>query len=553
MRLDIAILNGFLIDGAGNPWFRADVGVLENKIVRIGSISKDNADKVIDATGSYVTPGFIDAHSHSDHVYIVHPKADSMVRQGITTEVVGNCGTSAYPIMGKGAEIWRSTYASLFIDSSTVSMDWSTLSNYREKVDRQGLPVNLVPLVGHGSVRSCVIGTENRTPTNDEMEEMKSLVREAMRDGAFGMSSGLVYLPGCWAKTDELVTLARVVAEHGGIYTSHVRGERETIVEADAEAIEIGRRAGVPVEISHNGPKYGGWGKSKETLPLMEKAREEWIDVTFDNDTHTYLETSVGGDTLPQWLVDEGIDEKLRILGNPEKRKQIENEMITDSFPRQGPAGPLKHQAFERIVVFHAPRNRALIGKSIKEMANARNVDPWEAYFDLFVEERGNEALITDYMDESELQAISKHPLFMFCSDGSATSKELDQKRLCVPLGMCSYGEYANILRRWVREKNVLSLQEAIRKCTSFPAQRFGLLDRGLLRPGMIADIVVFDLEKMRDNATNLWPHNYPFENYPPDYAQGVRHVIVNGKIAVEENEFTGRLSGRCLDKREYL
>jgi len=552
MRLDIAILNGFLIDGAGNPWYRADVGVLENRIVRVGRISKDDAGKVVDATGSYVTPGFIDAHSHSDHSYVVHPKADSMVRQGITTEVVGNCGTSAYPLKGKAVQIWCSTAADVLVDSPTVSVDWSTLSDYREKVNRQGLPVNLVPLVGHGTVRYCVIGTENRAPTNDEMEEMKGLVREAMRDGAFGMSSGLVYPPGCWAKTDELVTLARVVAEHGGIYTSHVRGERETIVEADVEAVEIGRRAGLPVEISHNGPKFGGWGKSKQTLPLMEKAREERVDVTFDNDTHTYLETSVGGDTLPQWLGDRSVEEKVRILGNPEKRKEIRNEMIEDPFPRQGPAGPLKHQAFDRIVVFHAPMNRNLEGKSVKEIAQTRNVDPWEAYFDLFLEERGEEALITDYMDETELEAIAKHPLFMFCSDGSATSRELDQKRLHAPLGMCSYGEYANILRRWVKEKNVLSLQEAVRKCTSFPAQRFGLLDRGLLRPGMIADIVIFDLEKIRDNATNLWPHNYPFENYPPDYAQGVRYVVVNGKIAVEEGQFTGALSGRCLDKLEY-
>jgi len=543
-------LNGFLIDGAGNPWYRADVGVIEDKIVRIGRITKNDTEKVIDATGSYVTPGFIDAHSHSDHEYVTHPKADSMVRQGITTEVVGNCGTSAYPLRGKGAQIWCLTYADLSIDSPTISVDWSTLSSYREKVNKQGLPVNLVPLVGHGTVRSCVIGMENRTPTNDEMEEMKSLVREAMQDGAFGMSSGLVYPPGCWAKTNEIVTLAKVVAEQGGIYTSHVRGERETILEADQEAIEIARKAGLPVEISHNGPKFGGWGKSKQTLPLMEKAREEWIDVTFDNDTHTYLETSVGGDTLPQWLGDKSIEEKLTILRNPEKQKQIRNEMIMDPFPRQGPAGPLKHEAFERIVVFHAPLNRNLVGKSVKEIAEIRGVDPWKAYFDLFLEEVGKEALITDYMDETELQAISKHPLFMFCTDGSATSTELDQKRPHVPLGMCSYGEYANILSRWVREKNVLSLQEAIRKCTSFPAQRFGLLNRGLLRPGMNADIVIFDLKKIRDNATNQWPHYYPFENYPPDYAQGVRYVIVNGKIVVEESQFTGTLSGRCLDKR---
>lgn len=551
MMLDIAILNGLVVDGAGNPWFRADVGVSGNRIAKIGKVRKEDTDKVIDATGCYVTPGFIDAHSHSDHIYVVYPKADSMVRQGITTEVVGNCGTSAYPLKNIAAEVWRSAHTNLFHPSFV--MDWSTLSEYREKVNRQGIPVNIAPLVGHGTVRACVIGIENRPPSSQELDEMKKLVKEAMEDGAFGMSTGLVYLPGCWAKTDEIVELAKVAAEYGGIYTSHVRGERETIVEADTEAIDIGRKAGLPVEISHNCPKYGGWGKSKETLPLMEKAREEGLDVTFDNDTHTYLESSVGGDTLPQWLFGKSMEEKLKILSDPEKRKQIKNEMINDPFPRQGPAGPLKHQAFDRIIVLHAPKNKAFVGKSIKEIARIRNVDPWDAYFDLFVEAQGNEALITDYMDEEELQAISKHPLFMFCSDAYATSKELDKKQPHVPLGMCSYGEYANILGRWVRDKKVLLLQEAIRKCTSYPAQRFGLLDRGLLRPGMIADIVIFDLKKVKDKATSFWPHSYPFQNYPPDYSEGIKYVLVNGKIAVEEEQFTGTLAGKCLNKRDYL
>jgi len=551
MRLDIAILNGLVIDGAGNPWFRADIGILDNRMVKIGRIRKEDADKVIDAARCYVTPGFIDAHSHSDHVYVIRPDADSMVRQGITTEVVGNCGTSAYPLKGEAAKRWRLAHANLL--PSDVAVDWSTLSEYRERVNKQGLPVNIVPLVGHGTVRTCVIGIENRPPSSHELDEMKKLVSLAMEDGAFGMSTGLVYLPGSWAKTDEIVELAKVVTTYGGIYASHVRGERETIVEADAEAIEIGRRAGLPVEISHNGPKYGGWGKSKETLPLMEKAREEGIDVTFDNDTHTYLETSVGGSTLPQWLVGKSLEDKLKILSDPEKRRQVKYEMINDPFPRQGPAGPLKHEVFERIIVLHAQKNKAFVGKSIKEIAKLRNVDPWDAYFDLFVEEQGREALITDYLDEEELQTISKHPLFMFCTDGAATSMGLDKKGPHMPLGMCSYGEYANILGRWVRGKKVLSLQEAIRKCTSYPAQRFGLLDRGLLRPGMVADIVIFDLKKIKDKATGFWPHKYPFQNYPPDYPEGIRYVLVNGKIAVEEEHFTGTLAGKCLDKRDYL
>jgi N-acyl-D-amino-acid deacylase len=548
MKFDIAILNGLVIDGAGNPWFKADIGISGDRIAKVGVVSKKDAEIVIDAKGCYVTPGFIDAHSHSDRSYVVHPNADSMVRQGITTEVVGNCGSSAYPLLGEAKERFVHEVEA----PPDFIVDWSTLAEYREKVHKQGLPVNIVPLVGHGTIRTCVLGVENVQPTPQELDRMKELVRQAMEEGAFGMSTGLVYLPGCWAKTDEIIEMVKVVAEYGGIYTSHVRGERETIVEADMEAIEVGRRAGLPVQISHNAPKYGGWGKSKETLQLMEKAREEGIDVTFDNDTHTYLQTNVGGATLPQWLYGKSLEEKLQILSNPVQRAKVKDEMINDPFPRQGPAGPLKHGAFDRIVVFHAPENPDLVGKSIKEIAEMRGIDPWDAYFDLFISEKGGEGLITDYMDEEELQYISKHPLFMYCTDGSATSLEIERKKPFRDLAMCSFGEYANIIGRWTREHRVATLQETVRKCTSFPAQRFGLLDRGLIRPGMIADIVIFDYNRVRDNATNYWPHKYPFKNYPPNYSDGFLYVLVNGKIVVENEKFTGILPGKCLDYRNY-
>jgi len=546
MRFSIAILNGRIVDGAGNPWFKTDVGISGNKIAKIGALAGKDAETVINAKGCYVTPGFIDTHSHSDHAYVVYPRADSMVRQGITTEVVGNCGMSAYPLIGEAQERFSREAPRDFV------VDWSTLSEYRRKVHRQGLPVNIAPLVGHGTVRTCVLGIENVQPNARELGKMKNLVREAMKHGAFGLSSGLVYLPGNWATTDEIVELAKIAARYGGIYTSHVRGERETIVEADAEAIEIGKRSGLPVQISHNGPKYGGWGKSKETLPLMEQARETGLDVTFDNDTHTYLQSSVGGATLPQWLYGKTLKEKIEILSDPKQRAKIKEEMITDPYPRQGPAGPLKHQAFERIFVYHAPKNKDLVGKSIRQISEMKGVDPWDAYFDLFISEEGEEGLITDYLDEEELKQISKHPLYMFCVDGSATSLQLEKKNQFRNLAMCSFGEYPNIIGRWTREHEVNTLQETIRKCTAFPAQRFGLMDRGLIRPGMNADIVIFDYEKVRDNATNYWPHEYPFKNYPPNYPDGILHVIVNGKIAVQNEKFTGTLPGKCLDYNNY-
>jgi N-acyl-D-amino-acid deacylase len=546
MRFDVAILNGRVIDGAGNPWFEADIGICGSRISKVGLISKKDAKVSIDAKGCYVAPGFIDAHSHSDHAYVVYPKADSMVRQGITTEVVGNCGMSAYPLIGEA----RKRFA---LDAPRdFTVDWRSLAEYRRKVHRQGLPVNIVPLVGHGTVRACVLGIENVQPRASELRKMQELVKEAMEDGAFGLSSGLVYLPGNWATTDEIVELAKVAAEHGGIYTSHVRGERETIVEADAEAIEIGRRARLPVQISHNGPKFGGWGKSKETLPLMESAREEGLDIAFDNDTHTYLQSNVGGATLPQWLYAKSLKEKIEILRDPEQRAKIKEEMITDPYPRQGPAGPLKHQAFERIFVYRALNNKDLVGKSIQQIAEVKGADPWDVYFDLFVSENGEEGLIIDYLDEKELQYISKHPLYMFCVDGSATSLNIEQRNGFRNLAMCSFGEYPNIIGRWTREHGVATLQETIRKCTSFPAQRFGLLDRGLIRPNLNADLAVFDYEKVRDNATNYWPHEYPFRNYPPGYPDGIVHVIVNGKIVVRNQRFTGILPGRCLDYSEY-
>jgi len=542
MPYDIVLRGGRVLDGTGAPWRVADVGIRRDRIVRVGRLGRSGAARTIDASGCYVAPGFIDIHTHSDVGILVERTAECAVRQGVTTHVIGNCGDSPAPISDAHRDLavrrWE-YYA------QAREWTWSSFGEYLDFLEARGVGVNVAALVGHGAVRLATMGFEERPATRDELRRMRRHVDEAMRAGAFGMSTGLVYPPGCFADTEEIVELAKVVAHHGGFYASHIRGERETIVEAVQECIEIGERAGTPVQISHNNPKYGGWGKSKEIQALWEGARTRGVDVLVDNDAHTDFGPMLSH-ALPQWTQKLPTDELIALLRDPGKRAALKDEIRADRRPGAGYVGLLVHERFDRIFLLRCPADASNEGLTIAQLAERRGVDPWTAFFDVIAEEKDRAVGLFDYMDLEEIKATLKHPLVMICSDGWVAPKE-ERTSPTAPYQPCTYGEFPGILERLVVRDRVLRLEEAIFKMTGMPAARLALPDRGLVRPGFAADLVVFDLPRVRDRATNLWPHAFPFENYPHDYPEGIDWVLVNGSLAVEDGQPTGALAGQVL------
>jgi N-acyl-D-aspartate/D-glutamate deacylase len=533
---DIVIKGGRIIDGTGNPWFKADVCVKDGKIAKVGRLSHVNAEKVIDAKGLIVSPGFIDMHSHSDFSVIFNPKAESTIRQGVTTLVVGNCGMSLAPVNPAREDLLMRYISPFLPPGEKLEIKWSTFSEYLKHQEKFGVSSNIANLVGHGTVRIAVMGFEERTPTKEELGEMKMLVAEAMEAGAFGMSTGLIYPPGIYSKTEELIELAGVVAKYGGIYTSHIRGEGTTLIEAVKEAIEIGEEGKLPIEISHH--KAAGkpqWGKSKETLRLMEEARERGVEVTCDQYPYKAGMTSLVT-LLPPWAHQGGMNKLLERLRSPEEREKMRRN-IEEGIP--GWENFAASCGWENIYVssVKTEKNKPLEGKNIAEIAKIMGKpDEFTALCELLLEEEGAATMVLFMMDEEDIRRIMKHPLSMVGSDSWSVA----------PYGILGvgkphprfYGTYPKILGEYVRENKTLSLEEAIRKMTSLPAQKIGLWNRGLLREGTWADIVIFNPDTVKDKATYQDPHQYP---------EGIEYVLVNGQIVVELGEHTGILTGKIL------
>ena len=542
MAFDILIRGGNVLDGTGSPARAADIGIQRRRIARVGKLARALAHRTIDAKGLFVAPGFIDIHTHSDIGILVEPTAECAVRQGVTTHVIGNCGDSPAPI----SEGYRELATRRFeYYAQAREWDWTTYGEYLDFMEANGVGVNIAGLVGHGAVRTAVMGFDERAPNRGEMRSMKAHVEEAMAAGAFGMNTGLVYPPGCVAATEEIVELAEVVARHGGFYASHIRGERETIVDAVKECIEIGEHAGCAVQISHNNPKYGGLGKSPEIQALWESAHNRGLDVLVDNDVHTDFGPPLSH-ALPQWTQKLRTEELVDLLQDPMKRKQIREEVRADRTPGAGYVGLLVHDRFDRIWLLRCPHDRTKEGLTIAELAARRGVDPWTAYFDVIVEEQDRAVGLFDYMDTEEIKSTLRHPLVMICSDGWVAPKE-ERTSATAPYQPCTFGEFPGVLQRFVVEEPVLTLPNAIYKMTGMPAKRLGLENRGLIREGCAADLVVFDLPRVKDRATNRWPHAYPFENYPHEYPEGIDWVFVNGTAAVEDGKPTGTRTGQCL------
>jgi N-acyl-D-amino-acid deacylase len=532
---DLVLANGRIVDGCGNPWYRGDLGIHAGRIAAIAPPGALRGRQILDAADRYVTPGFIDVHTHSDLSILVNRRAESAVRQGATTHILGNCGMSPAPVNDERLAEVRS-YWGRISEQPEVTWAWRTFGEYLDALRDGGLGINVGSLAGHAALRIAVMGVEDRRPTAAELDAMNMLLVEALEAGAFGLSTGLVYPPGCFADTAEIVALCRVVARYRGLYATHIRGERETILEAVAEAIQIGREAGVPVQISHNAPKFGAPHDATANLRLVEEARAQGQDVTVDNDLHTDLGPPLTGG-LPQDVQERPIAEIAALLRNPETRCQVRAEIVADRRPAFGPAGLLKHGQWQRITLLHAPHSPEVAGQTLAAIARERGCDPFDAYFDLIVENGHEAEAIFDYIDEENIRILLRHPAVMVCSDGqvSAPYGFLNDPPPYCP---CSYGEFPGLLERYVRDEPLLTLEAAVRKMTSFPAQRFGLHDRGVLRPGAWADVVVFDLARVRDRATGVFPHQYP---------EGIDHVLVNGLPVVAEGDHTGALPGQVL------
>lgn len=527
MKYDLLIQNGRILDGTGNPWYRADIGIIEGRIEAIGDLKREPADEKIDAKGLTVSPGFIDIHSHSDFTVLIDRRVESKIRQGVTTEVVGNCGTSAAP-MNAAVKAYRQKYMTSQLGED-FDFGWQTTNEYMKLIDSEGASFNVVTLVGQGTVRQNVMGYDDRSPTEAELEEMRKLVSESMEDGAWGLSTGLIYPPSCYAGTDEIAELAKVLVRYGGVYFSHIRDEGGKLLEAVKEAIEIGERAGVPVQIAHfkaSGKNY--WGKTEESLKLVEEARKMGVDVTFDQYPYTASSTGLSA-LLPQWAHEGGSAKLLERLRDPDIRRKIADgpEVLT--------------RDLDTVVVSLAKKNPQFEGKSISEIAEIEGKLPMDEVFDLLLAEDAQVNIIAHGMSEDDVRRVMRSPYMMVGSDGRAVA----------PRGILGegkphpryYGTFPRVLGHYVRE-GVISMEEAVRKMTSAPAQRLGLWDRGMLKEGFKADLALFDPEKVNDKATFTNPHAY---------ATGIPYVIVNGKIVIDDNEHTGVLPGRALRKNDII
>ena len=494
---DVLIRNARVIDGSGNPWFRADIGIKDGHIRTVGKIGDASATRTIDAHERIVAPGFIDAHVHIEGNVERNPRADNFVLDGVTTVITGNCGSS---------EI--------------------NLSTWFDKIEKLGLGLNVASLVGHNTIRAEVMGSANRLATPDEIKRMQSLVDRAMRDGAVGFSTGLEYIPGTYSNTAEVVALAKSAAAHGGVYTSHMRDEGIHEIEAITEAVNVGKEAGMKVEISHlKIDRRSVWGASDQSLALIEKFRREGVDVVADQYPYDRASTNLGI-RLPSWALADGkIKER---LADPATRAKIAAEM-------QQNLKVMGEPDYSFATVARFTPNPAYEGKTISEISALKGRAPGvesdiETIFDLM--NAGGAGMIYHLMSDADIERIMRWPFTAVASDGSIISPGAGNPH------PRSYGTNARVLAEYVRTRGVLTLEDAIRRMTSLPARTFSLLDRGLVREGMAADLVVFDPARVADKATYAKPHQY---------AQGFDVVMVNGKIEVDDGKMTGARGGQAL------
>jgi N-acyl-D-amino-acid deacylase len=529
-QYDLLIRNGLVVDGSGERAYRADVAIKRDRIVRIGRLRNASATREIDATGMVVAPGFIDMLGQSETYLLIDPRGMSKIMMGVTTEVTGE-GESIAPInerLIKEQEDFNRRYK--------LTIDWRTLGEYFTRLEKQGTGVNLATFVGATQVRAYVVGYDNRPPTTAELEQMKQLVAAAMKDGALGLSTSLQYVPARFAKTDEIVELAKVARQYGGIYATHQRSEANALDESLAEVFQIARQARIPVEIWHLKTAYKtNWGRMPEVLAKIKRARAQGLDITADIYPYIAGSTSLSA-CLPPWALEGGTEKMLSRLQEARTREQLKKEITTDA------------KEWENIylgsggapgVLIGAVVNRdleAMQGKRLSQIAEEQHKDPLDALFDLILADHGQTGAIYFMMSENDMRAAMRAPFVSFCTDSGA--RALDGPLSSSKSHPRGWGSYPRILGRYVRDERLLTLEQAVHKMTGMPAKRVGLRDRGVLRAGAYADITIFDPKTVIDRATFEAPNQHP---------EGIKFVIVNGQISVDDGKRTTALAGRAL------
>ncbi|MEP7116720.1 MAG: D-aminoacylase [Acidobacteriota bacterium] len=529
-QFDVVIANGHVVDGTGAPWFHADIGIIGDRITALGNLAAAQATTRIDAAGQVVAPGFIDLLGQSEFNVLVDGRAASKITQGITTEITGE-GVSIAPVNDRMTAERKASY-----DFFKITQDWHTLAEYFTRFGRSTAAINVGTFVGSGGLRDYVIGQEDRPATADELTRMKTLVAEAMADGALGLSSSLQYIPNRFSSTDELVELAKVAAEHGGIYITHQRSEGNQVFESIDEVVAIAARANIPAEIWHLKTAYkANWSKMTEALRRIEAARAKGLRVS--GNIYPYDRASNGLDAcLPVWVREGGTDAMLKRLADPATRARVKRDMDDANAPFEnqwygsgGPAGVMLSTVLD-------PSLRKYEGLDFVAIGKAMGKDPRDAAIDLVIADHANSDVIISIMRESDVVEAMRTPWVSFDTDSGARAED-------GPLSASkshprAWGTFTRVLAKYVRQDHVLTLEEAVRKMTSQAAIRVGIADRGLVRPGMFADLVVFDPATVQDRAT--------FEQ-PTRYSTGINYVLVNGKAVVAAGLITAERPGRAL------
>ncbi|HEY6270779.1 MAG TPA: D-aminoacylase [Terriglobales bacterium] len=528
--LDILIKNGKVIDGSGNPWYAADVGIRGDRIVAIGRLHDAKAKRVIDASGMVVAPGFIDTLGQSEMSLLIDSRSVSKLSQGITSEITGEGGS----IAPQDALTLAALQPAL--EPYHLKVDWTDLHGYFQRLEKNGTPLNIGTYVGAAQVREAVLGDANRAPTPEELEKMRVLVADAMRQGAFGISTALIYPPGHYAKTEELIELAKVVSQYGGVYASHMRSEGQSEVGAIEEALRIGREAHVPVEIFHlkviGQPR---WGSMPKIVAMIQAARDSGQDVTANMYPYVAGGTALAS-SLPPWVADGGLNKLLERLGDPAIRTKIRQELAAEHSDWEnlylgsgGPSGVLVASVVNKDL-------KQFTGKTVAEIATSQKKDPLDALFDFILADKGQTGALYFIANEDDLQYGLKQPWTSIGLDAPETSLD---GLLFEPHGHPrAFGSMPRFLGHYVRDLKLMPLEQAVRKITSLPAQRQGLVDRGLLKEGFFADITVFDPSTIADKATYT---------EPAQLSQGVKFVLVNGQLEFADGQLTGVKAGKPL------
>ncbi|MEX0964639.1 MAG: D-aminoacylase [Pseudohongiellaceae bacterium] len=505
-NFDVIIQGGRLIDGSGNPWYAADVGIRGERVVAIGNLSSANADRVIDASGLVVSPGFIDPHTHALRGIFDVPNAESSLLQGVTTLTEGNDGSSPYPI----DEHYQA------IAEKSISPNWAVF-------------------VGQGTIRELVIGSDDRPASPAELQRMKDMVASAMEQGALGISTGLFYVPGSFTPTDEVIELSKVAASYNGIYISHMREEAAQLLDSVAETIQIGEQANIPVQITHH--KVIGvenWGASVDSLRMVDEARAEGIDVTIDQYPYTASQTGITA-LIPQWAQEGGQERMIARIDSPETRGAVKAAIVDKILYDRGGGDP------KNVFISRNPRDRSMEGKNLAQLTEERGMNPSAdnaADVVMDIVKAGGATAVYHAIGPEDVDRIMRHPAAAIGSDGPVSEFGVGAPH------PRQYGTFARVLGHYVRERGVISLEQAVQKMSSMSAQRLGIRDRGLLVEGFFADIAVFDAEEIKDMAT--------FEN-PHQYAVGMKYVFVNGELVVEAGSHTGRRPGKILYGPGYV